>query len=128
MSTKSKIFSEASPKGKTTILLFLFEQNIDMFFFFDEREAHSYFFHQFPDLYGSVDKGSFLVDAKGRLDLLGAVKDVTNGQVTVIKKVWRSGDGNQEDWSEVFKCPAYPNGIEITFPLSLLDNIQIQQF
>ena len=129
----NQTFSTATLEGKLTILTLLKEERSPISFHF-KSEAHKYFKENYPDIYGSPEKGSHIVSATDELYLTGKILDnirrpIEGPSVKVLKLEHFSTDAERYNDScyRAFRPPIWPNGVELEVPLDLIEGISISK-
>lgn len=129
----NQTFSTTTLEGKLLILTLLMEENFSISFNF-KPEAHKYFKEEYPEIYGSPQKGSHIVSAMDELYLVGKIlgntrRPIEGPSVKVLKLEYFSADGDRlnEAYYRTFSPPIWPNGVKLEVPLDLIEGISISK-
>lgn len=125
----NKIFTNATLDQRLTIFSFLKEERIATSFNFGP-EAHEYFKDKYPEVYGSREGYSHLMNHARDLyltaEILGA--ELFKSPVLYVAKLeYESMEGRLSDRWRLFTCPAYPEGVNLTIPVLLVTGISISK-
>lgn len=115
----NQIFVSLDLAGRLLVLNFLMHEKMYISLYFEES-ASKYFMEKYPEY------KTFLFGADGRAYLLGLIEEVKEEEIQIWKYVYNSGDADtvyDDSRIEKFTCPAYPNGIQMCIPISIIQNI-----